>query len=565
MICLNVPMGTQKRWDYSGTEIYNKGHSDLFAYSFNVSCYIYIREGNMAIKWHKTQFPGVRFRENPAKKHNGKPDRYFTIRYKLNGVLKEEGLGWSSQEWNAQKASFTRNELIKGQRTGEGPATLAEKRKLAEEKKSFDAVQKDLAEKDNITFNKFVDDSYLPYTKNNKGYRSYIREDGLFKNWINPVIGDIPLKDISPLHLESLKNNMFEDDQSARSVRYALAVIRQVFNYARFIKFYNGSSPIENIKFPQADNKRLRFLTLDEAILLLQEVKKRSLQLYQLSLLSLRTGARADEMFSLKWCDVDFNREMLTLWDTKNTKTRVVRMTADIKQMFQEMRSPDFLLSEFHSRIPVNRLCSKIYDDLNRYFNQYEKSVEWLNSLLINIGLLDILKISHPSAEYSDKLKGLVDQCRLFNKKSYSQLTVAEQDALKRRNRLLIEETYPTFTPKNVAKTELNIQDYVFLDDTGKKIVAISRTFARTVAEIGLNKGITDRRMKVVFHTLRHTYASWLVEKGVDLYTVKELIGHSSLAMTERYSHVGENAKTMAVRKLDKIDLDLNQVQRDTV
>ena len=69
----------------------------------------------MSIEWHKTQFPGIRFRENPSKKHNGKPDRYFTIRYKLNGILKEEGLGWSSQGWNAQKASITRNELIKGQ------------------------------------------------------------------------------------------------------------------------------------------------------------------------------------------------------------------------------------------------------------------------------------------------------------------------------------------------------------------------------------------------------------------------------------------------------------------
>ncbi|MBU2026390.1 MAG: hypothetical protein KJ814_02075 [Proteobacteria bacterium] len=52
-----------------------------------------------------------------------------------------------------------------------------------------------------------------------------------------------------------------------------------------------------------------------------------------------------------------------------------------------------------------------------------------------------------------------------------------------------------------------------------------------------------------------------MVEKGVDLYTVKELLGHSS-SMTERYSHVGENAITSAIRKLEKRDLDLNQVQQ---
>ena len=81
---------------------------------------------------------------------------------------------------------------------------------------------------------------------------------------------------------------------------------------------------------------------------------------------------------------------------------------------------------------------------------------------------------------------------------------------------------------------------------------SVSKAFFRAVEDLGFNKDIEDRRQKVVFHTLRHTYASWLVERGADLYTVKELMGHKTLAMTERYSHLGENTLKQAVSRLDE-------------
>jgi len=51
-------------------------------------------------------------------------------------------------------------------------------------------------------------------------------------------------------------------------------------------------------------------------------------------------------------------------------------------------------------------------------------------------------------------------------------------------------------------------------------------------------------------HTLRHTFASYLVMSGVDLRTVQELMGHSGIKMTERYSHLSPDHKSRAVQTL---------------
>jgi len=55
------------------------------------------------------------------------------------------------------------------------------------------------------------------------------------------------------------------------------------------------------------------------------------------------------------------------------------------------------------------------------------------------------------------------------------------------------------------------------------------------------------------FHDLRHTFASRLVMAGVDLPTVKELLGHKDLGMTMRYAHLSTDHTQAAVKKLEKV------------
>lgn len=70
-----------------------------------------------------------------------------------------------------------------------------------------------------------------------------------------------------------------------------------------------------------------------------------------------------------------------------------------------------------------------------------------------------------------------------------------------------------------------------------------SRTFPRL---------LTKAKIKNFrFHDLRHTFASHLVMRGVDLRTVQDLLGHASLQMTQRYAHLAPEHRTKAVKVLD--------------
>lgn len=56
-------------------------------------------------------------------------------------------------------------------------------------------------------------------------------------------------------------------------------------------------------------------------------------------------------------------------------------------------------------------------------------------------------------------------------------------------------------------------------------------------------------REEICFHDLRHTFASWMVQAGVDLYVVKEMMGHRSITTTQRYAHLAPEIMRAAVEK----------------
>jgi integrase len=83
---------------------------------------------------------------------------------------------------------------------------------------------------------------------------------------------------------------------------------------------------------------------------------------------------------------------------------------------------------------------------------------------------------------------------------------------------------------------------YVFPGDDGERLIDIKKAWLPVLRAATITN--------FTFHDLRHTFASKLVMAGVDLNTVRELLGHSDIKMTLRYAHLAPEHKAAAVARL---------------
>jgi len=87
--------------------------------------------------------------------------------------------------------------------------------------------------------------------------------------------------------------------------------------------------------------------------------------------------------------------------------------------------------------------------------------------------------------------------------------------------------------------------DLVFSSPAGGHIVDVRTGFLNSCKRAGL--------IDLHFHDLRHTFASQFVMSGGDLYILKEILGHKSITMTQRYAHLSPTYKIKAIDRMNTL------------
>lgn len=391
-------------------------------------------------KRHTTQYDGVVYRE---REKNGKADRYFILRHRLNGTQYEEGVGWASANWTAKRCYELLVTLRNNQRLGTGPQTLKEMRDQEETRRTEQARQSQLDELHTISLGAWLTEHYVPSRRGRRSDQTVRNDMGRAAIIASMPIGSLPLQSVTADDIQRMLDDLKAQGRADATRYQYMALIRHAYNEAMRRRIndeivYTGSNPVDDVELRCAPNERIRFLSRGEAALLLSRMMERGLvDLHDAAALSLHTGLRLGELQRLQWQDVDLHHAML-----------------------------------------------------------------------------------HVRAASVNKPGGSVP------------LNSAAMAVLTRRRATMAHML--VFPP--VLK--------------GRKRENISQMFKAVCDDLGLNDGVTEASQRVVFHTMRHTFASWLAIAGVDLYRIKTLMRHKTIEMTQRYAKLMPDSTRASVHLL---------------
>lgn len=183
------------------------------------------------------------------------------------------------------------------------------------------------------------------------------------------------------------------------------------------------------------------------------------------------------------------------------------------------------------SSLPVFISEAELIQILDKVENQLHKDI-FTTAYFTGMRLNEILNMKWDWIDFNQKL--------IIIKNSDQFLTKTKQERVIPIHQRIEKILKPRFTFNKEKENQ-----FVFYRVAGIKLNSefISKQFKKAARQAKLNP-------KVHFHTLRHSFASALVQRKVDIYTVQKLLGHNKIQTTQIYSHLQKENLSQAVNLL---------------
>lgn len=365
--------------------------------------------GFLMAEWERVD-RGIRVRRHPTRKHGQMPDKYFVIRYRVDGQYKQEALGWASQGWTLAKARAELAKLKEAARTGIGEVTLREKREKAQ------AIRE--AEKNKPTVQALWE-IYYAINKNKPGMHAD-------KNNIKASLirfGDKSPDEIYTLDIEKFRSDLEKEGFAPQTVKHKLSILSRVIRFGAkrgLCKFPDMSK--QYFTYPKVDNKKTEFLTPEQIKNLIHVLKEEKNQnLASLMLLALYTGMRRSALLGLEWEDIDFTNRTIRLRGeiAKNGKTLTIPMSETACKILSNI---EHLGSKYvfpgkngEKRVEIRRFTDKIKKkaQLPQDFRPLHGLRHTFASLLASSGKVPLFSIqrllTHESQQMTERYSHLAD------------------------------------------------------------------------------------------------------------------------------------------------------------
>jgi len=180
-------------------------------------------------------------------------------------------------------------------------------------------------EQQQTTFEEAINRYLIEETAKKKGHAS---EKYRLQKLMGSFLGKKKLKDIKPSMLATFRDKRSLHVKSA-SVRKEIYLISAIFEKAqKEWGMEELNNPVRYIKIPRDSSPRIQRLTSEEKLRLLSGLRDNpNRNLEHISIFALETAMRRSEILQLRWEDIDFQRSLATLNETKNGQSRIVPLS----------------------------------------------------------------------------------------------------------------------------------------------------------------------------------------------------------------------------------------------